>query len=235
MTLRPAGSGPLRVAERSPADRPRERLYAYGPNALSDADLLSLLLHTGTRDEGVVDLAARILAEVGGPAGLARATPARLTSVRGCGAAKAAEIVAALELGRRCARALAADRVQIAGPEDAAALLTPRLAHLEREQSIVLLLDRRHRLLRETTVGVGGVAHAPLEPREVLAAALREPGAAAFIVAHNHPSGDPEPSPEDRAVTRRIADAAAVVGVEYLDHVIVGSRGWVSLRREGVP
>jgi DNA repair protein RadC len=90
-------------------------------------------------------------------------------------------------------------------------------------------------LLREATVGIGGVAHAPMEPREVLAAALREPGTAAFIVAHNHPSGDPEPSAEDRAITRRLADAAAVVGVEFLDHVIVGSRGWVSLRREGVP
>jgi DNA repair protein RadC len=94
----------------------------------------------------------------------------------------------------------------------------------------VLLLDRRHRLLREVIVGIGGIAHAPMEPREIFAAALREPGVAALLVAHNHPSGDPTPSPEDRAVTSRLNRAAETLGLEFLDHVIVSAGGWSSLR-----
>jgi len=227
-------SAPAPLGTGSNEDRPRERLLAHGPAALSDAELLALVLGTGTRAEPVAALASRVLSEAGGPGGLARADVSQLAAIQGCGRARAAEIVAALELGRRSVRALAAERRQIRGPEDAAALLQPRLAHLEREQSMVLLLDRRHRLLREAIVGLGGVSHAPMAPREVLAAALREPGTAAFLVAHNHPSGDPEPSAEDRAITRRLSDAAAVVGLEFLDHVIVAARGWVSIRRDGM-
>lgn len=224
---------PVRVHERAPYDRPRERLRAYGAGALSDAELLALLLRTGTAKEGVLELAARILAELGGAGGLARADAERLAQVRGCGPAKATEIVAALEMGRRCARALAGDRPQIHGPEDAAALLEPLLAHLEVERSMVLLLDRKHRLIRDVVVGIGGVAHSPMDAREILAAALREPGTAAILVAHNHPSGDPDPSVDDRNVTRRLAEAAEIVGLEFVDHLIVAARGWASLRREG--
>lgn len=226
-------TAPVRVTERPPNDRPRERLLAHGAAGLSDAELLALLLRTGTTREGVLELAARILAEVGGAAGLARANAERLSAVPGCGPAKASEVVAALELGRRCTRALAAKRGQIMRPEDAVELLSPGLAHLEHERSVVLLLDRRHRILREAIVGVGGVAHSPMEPREVFAAALREPGTAAIMVAHNHPSGDPSPSPEDRAVTRRLADGAALLGVEFLDHLVIAAGGWTSLRNDG--
>jgi DNA repair protein RadC len=222
----------VRVAERPPADRPRERLAALGPAALSDAELLALVLRTGTVREGVLELAARLLTRAGGIGALSRLGASELAGHPGVGPATAAEIVAALELGRRAARDLGAARLQILNPADAAALLAPRLAHLEREESIVLLLDRRHRVLREAVVGVGGVAHAPMEPREVLAAALREPGAAAILVAHNHPSGDPAPSADDRAVTRRLAKAAELVGLELVDHVIVAARGWRSLREE---
>jgi DNA repair protein RadC len=205
---------------------------AHGAGALSDGELLSIVLGTGTRGEHVTQMALRMLAEVGGSAGLARADAARLASVRGCGPARAVQIVAGLELGRRSVLALGAERRQILGPEDAAELLGPQLSHLEHERSIVLLLDRRHRLLRQALVGQGGVAHAPLAPREVFAAALREPGTAAVLVAHNHPSGDPEPSTEDRAVTHRLSAAAQVVGIEFLDHVIVAARGWTSMRRD---
>ncbi len=229
--MRAAGANaPVRVGERSPGDRPRERLLAQGPEALSDAELLALLLRTGTAGNGVLELAARVLMEVGGSAGLARSGVQRLVGVYGVGQAKAAVIVAALELGRRCARAMAASRPQVMTPADAALLLSPRLAHLDREQSVVLVLDRKHRLLRECVVGIGGVAHAPMEPREVLAVALREPAAAAILVAHNHPSGDPDPSPEDRMVTRRLSEASGLVGLEFLDHLVIGAAGWVSLR-----
>jgi DNA repair protein RadC len=221
-----------RVRDYAPADRPRERLISLGPDALSDAEVLSLILGTGGRD-GVLSLAARVLARVGGPAGLARASERELASVEGMGPAKAAEVVAALELGRRAARALVTERVQIWRPADAAALLMPRLAHLDREESVVLVLDRRHRILREAVVGIGGVAHSPMEPREVFAAALREPGAAAIIVAHNHPSGEATPSPDDLAITRRLARGAELLGIEFIDHLIVAARGWVSLVETG--
>ncbi|HEX9712303.1 MAG TPA: DNA repair protein RadC [Actinomycetota bacterium] len=224
-------AGP-RVRDYAPADRPRERLRTLGPSALSDAEVLSLILGTGGRD-GVLSLAARVLAAVGGPGGLARASERELARVPGIGPAKAAEVVAALELGRRAARGLAAERPQIFHPADAAALLMPRLAHLDREESMVLVLDRRHRVLREASVGIGGVAHAPMEAREVLAAALREPGAAAVLVAHNHPSGEATPSPDDVAVTRRLARAAELVGLEFVDHLIVAARGWCSLVEAG--
>jgi DNA repair protein RadC len=209
-------------------------LAASGASALSDAELLALLIGTGTAREGVLDVAARVLATVGGPGALARLQPSELAALPGLGPARAAEIVAAMELGRRASRDIAAERPQILRPADAAALLGPTLAHLEQERSVVLLLDRRHRLLREVVVGIGGIAHAPMEPREVFAAALREPGVAAVLVAHNHPSGDPTPSPDDRAITRRLAQAAETLGVEFLDHVIVSAGGWSSLRAGAV-
>ena len=230
--MTPRGLGPVRVSERPPTDRPRERLAALGPAALSDAELLALLIRTGSGGAGVLDVAARLLAVTGGLGAIARLTPAELAALPGLGPATAAEIVAALELGRRASRA-GAERPQILGPAGAAALLAPRLAHLEREESVVLLLDRRHRVIRETVVGVGGIAHAPMEPREVFAAALRVPGVAAVLVAHNHPSGDAEPSPDDRAITRRLAQAANVLGIELVDHVIVAAGGWSSLREAG--
>jgi DNA repair protein RadC len=157
---------------------------------------------------------------------------AEIASSGVCGESDAERILAALELGRRSLRALAEQRAQIIGPEDAVALLHPRLAALERERTVVLVLDRKHRLLREIVTGIGGVAHAPMAPLDVLGAALRVPCAAAVLVAHNHPSGDPEPSAEDRAVTRRLAEACALIGLEFVDHVIVAARGWSSLRRD---
>jgi DNA repair protein RadC len=121
------------------------------------------------------------------------------------------------------------ERPQILTPEDAAALLEPRLAHLDHEESVALLLDRKHRVVSEEMVGRGGIAHSPMEAREVYKAAMRRPGVAAVLVAHNHPSGDPSPSPQDVAVTRRLARAGEVLGIEFVDHLVIGGDGFVSL------
>jgi DNA repair protein RadC len=223
---------PVGVFERPPSDRPRERLFSQGPGALSEAELLAIVLRTGGAGEGVLELSARVLCVSRGLTQLARLRPPEIASIPGVGGAKAAAVVAAFELGRR-AMCSSPERPQILRPADCAFLLAPRLAHLDREESHVLLLDRKHRVLRSVVVGVGGVAHAPMEPREVLQAALREPAAAALVVAHNHPSGDPEPSADDLAVTRRLADGAALVGLELVDHVIVAAGGWSSLRERG--
>lgn len=220
----------VRVRERPPSDRPRERLAAHGVSVLADHELLALVLRNGSTEEDVVGLAQRVLANAGGIGGLSRLGPRELARIPGIGEAKAAGVVASFELARRSMVAMAAERAQILGPADAAGLLVPQLAHLAHEESVVLVLDRRNRLVRGVVVGVGGVAHAPMEPREVLQAALREPTAAAILVAHNHPSGDPEPSSDDLAVTRRLEQAAKLVGLDFLDHLIVASRGWKSLR-----
>lgn len=199
----------------------RQRLDDYGPRALSDGEIVSLLC-------GDPALANRLLDRLG-TAGLGRALRSDLTR-HGVPTASASRIIAALELGRRATRAMAGERPQICGPADAAALLLPRLAHLDREESWVMVLDRRHRILREVQVGQGGVAHTPMEPREVFAAALREPGAAAILVAHNHPSGETTPSSDDLAITRRLERGADLVGLEFVDHLIVGAHGWHSIR-----
>lgn len=223
----------MRASEAPATQRPRERLTRNGADALTDAEVLALILGTGG-SEGVIDLAHRVLRESGGPSGLARARPGQLAGIKGIGPAKAAEIVAALELGRRAARDLSAQRPVISSAEDAVALLEPQLVHLETETSLALLLDRKHRVLAEVTIGVGGIAHAPLDAREVFAAALRYPGVAAVLVAHNHPSGDPAPSPDDLAVTRRLARGADLLGIELVDHVIIAARGAMSLAELGI-
>ncbi|MHB8513192.1 MAG: RadC family protein [Actinomycetota bacterium] len=221
---------PVRVSETPASDRPRERMCDRGTTVLSDHELVALVLRSGAPGYDVVAVAQRMLADCGGVARLARLAPRELAAMPGVGIAKAASLVAAFELGRRSMSALAEERAQILGPADAAALLTPRLAHLDREESIVLVLDRRHKLIRGAVVGVGGVAHSPMEPREVLQAALREPAAAAILVAHNHPSGDPTPSHDDLTVTSRLHSASELVGLEFVDHLVIASQGWRSVR-----
>jgi DNA repair protein RadC len=219
-----------KVGERPPGDRPRERLEALGPAALSESELIALIIRSGGPRTDVLTLGARVAAWAQGARELGRLSVADLSPIPGLGRAKAVAIVAAMELGRRALASTPFDRPLIRGPGDAAALLLPRLAWLDHEESHVLVLDRRHRLLRSAMVGLGGVAHAPMEPREVFQVALREPAAAAFVVVHNHPSGDPSPSAEDLAVTHRLELGAALVGLDFVDHVIVGSGGWTSLR-----
>lgn len=224
---------PVRVAETFETDRPRERLLSHGPEVLTDHELLALILRSGGARGDVSAVAQRVLVDGGGIGRIARLRVAELTAIDGVGVAKACSVIAAFEIGRRSMQAIAMERAQVLGPPDAAALLMPRMAHLDREQSVVLVLDRRHQLIRGSIIGVGGVAHSPMEPREVLQAALREPAAAAILVAHNHPSGDPTPSSDDLAVTTRLQRAAELVGLEFVDHVIIASKGWRSIKTGG--
>lgn len=214
------------------ADRPCERLWRLGPEALSDAELLAILLHTGTPSASALDLAQRLLRHGEASGGAVRflqvARPADLAEVSGIGSTKAARIKAAVELGRRAAAA-EVRRSRIRCAADAAGLLMGSMRHLEQEEVRVLCLDTRLGVLGLEGVALGGLNAARVEPREVFRPAVRC-SAAAVIVAHNHPSGDPAPSQSDRQLTRRLLDAGRLLGIDLLDHVIIGDGTYHSLR-----
>ena len=212
-------------------DRPRERLEALGVEALSDAELLALLLRTGGRGADALAVAARLLAACGGLPGLPRAGPRDLAATSGVGPAKSAALRASLELGRRLAAGRLEAGAPIRGPEDVFRHFHPRLRHEEQERFHVVLLDGRHRVLRQRLVSQGTLTASLVHPREVFRPALRE-AAAALVLVHNHPSGDPTPSREDREITERLVRAGEILGVPVLDHVVVAERGYCSLRED---
>ena len=214
-------------------DRPRERLATLGPEALSDAELLALLLRTGDRRADALSLATALLERHGGLAGLARAGGRELGTLSGVGPAKSATVSASLEIGRRLAARRLVAGTPIRGPEDVYRHFHPSLRFVPHERFLVLLLNGRHRLLRQEVISQGTLTASLVHPREVFRPALQE-AAAALILVHNHPSGDPTPSPEDRQVTERLARAGEILGVRVLDHVVVAERGYCSLREQGL-
>ena len=220
----------------APADAqdamPRERLFSLGIGALSDAELVALTLRTGGAGAGVASLAADLLARQGGLSGLARSDLRELMGIRGVGRTKAAALFAAVELGRRISHRRLREGDAIRSPEDVFRHFHTRLRHASQEHFFVLLLDGRHRVQSEQVVSLGTLTASLVHPREVFRPAIRA-SAAALILVHNHPSGDPDPSPEDRTVTGRLARAGELLGVPVLDHVIVAERGFRSLRDDG--
>jgi DNA repair protein RadC len=228
MRHRTAGVGgePVRL------DRPRERLDALGAEALSDAELLALLLRTGGRGVDALAVARDLLALHGGLQGLCRAGSRELGASPGIGPAKSATLRASFEIGRRLAARRLRVGAAIRGPHDVYRHFHASLRHVPHERFLALLLDGRHRMLRQEVVSQGTLTASLVHPREVFRAALRE-SAAALILVHNHPSGDPTPSPEDREVTARLVRAGEILGVRVLDHVVVAERGYCSLREQG--
>jgi DNA repair protein RadC len=230
----PAASSPVarNIAELPEGDRPREKALRRGIEALGDNELLALLLRTGG-GEGVLNLADRLLRENGGIVGLAGCDLMDLLALQGIGEAKATEMAAAFELGRRLARAAKGERPRLAQPEDVVAFLGPALAPRQQEELWVLALDVRSRLLGEPLfVSKGDVDGTEAGPRLVFRYAMRA-NASACIVVHNHPSGDPSPSQLDRQITRRLAEAGRLVGIPLEDHIVLGDGGrFCSLRRE---
>src|SRR5262245_14204136 len=217
---------------RAPTEGPRERLRSRGADALSAAELIALLLRTGARGRDAVDVARALLARTGSLDRLESAPARELAAVQGVGAAKAASLIAAFELGRRCAGSHLPGGAALRSPEDVFRHFGARLRRIAQERFIVVLLDGRHRVLGEEMVSLGTLTASLVHPREVFRPALRA-SAAALILVHNHPSGDPTPSSEDRVVTERLVRAGEILGVRVLDHVVVAERGYVSLREEG--
>jgi len=214
-------------------EHPRERLASLGPQALSNAELLAVLLRTGTSGENSIQVGQRLLQTFGGLRGLQRISFQELVGQHGMGEAKAAQIKAAIELGRRLAAESPQERPTINSPADAAALVQFEMSSLEQEHLCVLLLDTRNHILDIVEVYKGSVNSSQVRVGEVFKAAVRR-NAPALIVAHNHPSGDPTPSPDDVAVTRAIVQAGKLIDVEVLDHLVIGEGRFVSLKERGL-
>lgn len=226
--------GNPRVSEWPSYERPREKLVAMGARSLNDSELLAILLRTGNRNESAVALAQKLLATFGGIPGLSRALVAELSRVKGIGMAKGAQILAALELGRRLSERSLIPEESIRSGESVYRLLGPRLREERRESFWVLLLDTKHRLKRMEKISEGTLSMTPVHPREAFSPAVRE-SASAVIFVHNHPSGDPEPSPEDWSLTSRLVECGTLLGVRVLDHIVTGDHAYVSLRERGAP
>lgn len=222
-----------RIMDLHESDRPRERLANLGPQALTNAELIAILLRVGVKGESAVALGQRLLNSFGALTGLHRAPFADLKKQHGLGDAKAAQIKAAIELGRRLTLESPEERPTINSPADAAALVQYEMSAFEQEHLRVILLDRRNRVLETVEVYKGSVNSSQVRVGELFKEAIRK-NASAMIVIHNHPSGDPTPSPDDVAVTRAIVHAGKLLDVEVLDHLVVGQGRWVSLKERGL-
>ncbi len=219
------------VRELPSGERPRERLRHAGPSALSTAELVAIILRTGTPEENVIALASRLLAHYGGLPGLAKASWGELCAYRGVGEAKAAELKAALELGRRLLAAQPEDRPVVASPLDVVSLVQSEMESLDQEELRVLSLNTRKQVLGIQTIYRGNVSTAVVRAAEVFRQAVRD-NSPCVIVVHNHPSGDPTPSPEDIAMTEHLVAAGRLFDIELLDHIILGQRRFVSLKEQ---
>ncbi len=225
---------PTSALRRIPAaERPRERLAARGPGGLSAAELIAIVWGSGTRGRSAVDVAAEALARLDGLTGLARASDVELEAIPGVGRARAAQLAAAFELGRRLLADWPAGRWTVRAPGDLADRLILQMGRLEQEELRVVLLNAKNAVLRIVTVYVGNVSASLVRVGELFRDAVRT-NAAGLIIVHNHPSGDPTPSPDDLHLTSEALAAGRLLDIDVLDHLIIGHDAYVSLRDRGV-
>ncbi|NIM92367.1 MAG: DNA repair protein RadC [Anaerolineales bacterium] len=222
-----------RITDLATSERPRERLAAFGPESISNAELIAILLRSGVEGTNVIQLAQKLLLDLGGLAGLHRTPYEELCQQHGIGPAKAAQLKAAIELGRRLASVSPDERPIIHSPDDAAALLLYEMGALEHEHLRVIALDTRNSVIKIIEIYRGSLNSSMIRVGEVFRDAVRM-NAASIIVVHNHPSGDPSPSPEDISVTKAIIDAGALLDIEVLDHIIIGKNQFISLKTKGL-
>jgi DNA repair protein RadC len=220
------------MKELSPDDRPREKLQRHGVAALGDNELVALVLGSGSRHADALGVANELLRLRGGLHGLARSTWNDLEAVAGVGLAKAAQLLAAVEMGRRTLAHAPGARIQLRTPHDAAAYLLPAFGSRPVEQFGLVLLDSKHRVLRTSIIAIGTLNSTIVEPRDVFREAIVG-GAAAVVVFHNHPSGDPSPSPDDMNLTERLRATGALVGIALVDHLVLGDARYCSFKEIG--
>ena len=216
------------------SERPRERLQKFGVEALSAQEILALILGRGIAGESVMMTAQRLLSQFGSLKGIAGASVEELSTVKGIGVAKASQIKAAFELANRLEGYSEAGKMPLVKtPDEVTALVRGRLKGKKKEHFLALLLDTRNQLIKLVEISVGSLDASIVHPREVFKEAISA-SAASVIFAHNHPSGDPEASDDDIRLTKRLAEAGEIVGIDVLDHIIIGDKNYLSLKREGL-
>lgn len=214
-------------------ERPRERMMQYGAEALSHAELLAILLRTGTQQESALHLAQRILMQAGNLRQLVDLSLEEMMEIKGIGTAKALQLKAGIELGRRLALSRHTLSPAIRSPRDVSDLLSEQLRYLQKEHFVCLFLNTKNVVIAQETLSIGSLNAAVVHPREVFRAAIKC-SSASIICAHNHPSGDPTPSKEDVQLTQRLIEAGSIVGIDVLDHVVIGDGQYVSLKERGL-
>lgn len=214
-------------------DRPRERLIKYGSEALSNSELLAIILRTGTKSETAIDMATRLISSNEGLKFLSSCTIQELSQVKGIGQAKASQIKAAVELGKRLKNYRIDNKIKINSPEDIADLVMEDMRYLKKEHLRVIFLNTKNIVIDVKDLSVGSLNASVVHPREIYSEAIRR-SSAAIIICHNHPSGDPTSSQEDINITRRLYEVGKLVGIDLLDHVIIGDGCYISLKEKGI-
>ncbi|EYE88457.1 hypothetical protein Q428_07695 [Fervidicella metallireducens AeB] len=214
-------------------DRPRERLIKYGAEVLSNAELLAIILRTGTKSESAINIANRILSSKDGLEFLVNSSVQELSSIKGIGDAKAAQIKAAIEIGKRMRNYRSDKKFKITSPADAAELVLEDLRYLKKEYLRVIFLNTKNIVIDVKDLSIGSLSSSIVHPREVFCEAIKK-STSSIIITHNHPSGDPTPSQEDINITKRLCEAGKIIGIEILDHLIIGDGCYISLKEKGI-
>lgn len=214
-------------------ERPRERMLKYGAESLSNIELLAILLRTGSPNESVIQLAHSVMSRLETLQGFYDISLEELTNIRGIGPAKAIQIKAGLELGKRVLKQMPQAKYSIHSPADAANYIIDDIKFLKQEHFIILLLDTKNQVISKETISIGTLNSSIVHPREVFKPAIKK-SISAIILAHNHPSGDPTPSREDIEITKRLIKAGEILGIDVLDHIVIGDSKYISFKEEGL-
>lgn len=217
------------IKELPKTERPREKLLKYGSGHLSNAELLALIIRTGNRSRTAVELAQDILSNFGGLHSLMNLSVEEVRKIRGVGLAKGAQMRAVVELSKRLMRSTKGSREVVKSPQDVFNLIMPELSYLKQELFKIILLDVKNQVISTPLISKGGLTSSPVHPRDVFREAIRR-SSAAIILVHNHPSGDPAPSSDDIRVTKRLLNSGKIVDIEVLDHIVIGSDSFVSMK-----
>lgn len=215
-------------------ERPREKLCRYGPNSLSNAELIAIIIRTGYREETAIDLAQRILSiDKKGISYLSNLTLEELTKIKGIGVCKAAQVLAAVELGRRISTHMGEEKIKVNSPNVIINLLMEEMRYLKKEYFKTIILDTKNQIISIENISIGNLNQSIVHPREVFNLAIKK-SANSVILVHNHPSGDPTPSLEDVNVTNRLVEAGNIVGIKVLDHIIIGDNKYISFKEKNL-
>ncbi|URZ15714.1 RadC family protein [Clostridium felsineum] len=226
-------NGNLKITDLPESERPRERLLRYGSEVLSNSELLAIILRTGTLNENIINLSSRILKENGGLNGVLSLSLEELKNIKGIGKAKAVQILAISELFKRFKAYKSGDSIRITSPKDAANIVMEEMKSFNKEHLYVIMLNTKNSVIKISDVSVGSLNSSIVHPREVYVEPILK-HAASIILCHNHPSGDPKPSGEDLNITKRLYECSKFIGIELLDHIIIGDGIYISLKEEGL-